>query len=83
MGRAAAGLPTVFSAVAVGLSCIRVYMSTLQSAKLEGHVRCRHPLRARRRGDTELFAIPLTIANDGRTQRRVRCPSARGGQNLK
>lgn len=31
-------LPTVFSAVAVGLSVISVYMSTLQSAKLEVYV---------------------------------------------
>lgn len=58
-------MPTVFSAVALGLSCISVYMSTLQSAKLEVYVPPTIHYGRDAGGDTELFAIPLTIANDG------------------
>jgi len=65
MGARGGWMPTVFSAVAVGLSCISVYMSTLQSAKLEVYVPPTIHYGRDAGGDTELFAIPLTIANDG------------------
>ena len=65
MGTRGSWLPTVFSAVAVGMSCISVYMSTLQSAKLEVYVPPTIHYGRDAGGDTELFAIPLTIANDG------------------
>jgi len=65
MGARGGWMPTVFSAVAVGLSCISVYMSTLQGAKLEVYVPPTIHYGRDAGGDTELFAIPLTIANDG------------------
>lgn len=57
-------LATVFSAVAVGISCISFYMSALQGSQLEVYV---PPTihYGRDGGDTELFAIPVTIANNG------------------
>ena len=65
MGRLSGWMPTVFSAVAVGMSCISVYMSTLQGAKLEVYVPPTIHYGRDAGGDTELFAIPVTIANDG------------------
>ena len=65
LGARGGWLPTVFSAVAVGLSCVSVYMSTLQGAKLEVYVPPTIHYGRDAGGDTELFAIPLTIANNG------------------
>jgi hypothetical protein len=65
LGARGGWLPTVFSAVAVALSCVSVYMSTLQGAKLEVYVPPTIHYGRDAGGDTELFAIPLTIANNG------------------
>jgi hypothetical protein len=58
-------LATAFSAVAVGLSCFSVYVTTLQGAKLEVYVPPAIQYGRDAGGDTELFAIPITIANAG------------------
>ncbi len=58
-------LATVLSAVAVGISCISFYMSALQGAELEVYVPPVIQYGRDGGGDTELFAIPVTIANDG------------------
>ena len=52
-----------FSALAVALSCISFYMSTLQGANLETYVP--PTLHYGRDADSEVFAIPITIANSG------------------
>jgi len=54
---------TAFSAVAVGLSCVSVYMSALQGAQLEVYVP--PTIHYGRDADAELFAIPITMANNG------------------
>jgi len=56
---------TVFSAAAVGLSCISVYVSTLQAAQIEIYVPPTIHYARDGGGDTEVFAIPLTVANSG------------------
>ena len=56
-------LSTAFSAIAVGLSCVSVYMSTLQSASLETYVP--PTIHYGRDSDSEVFAIPVTITNSG------------------
>jgi hypothetical protein len=56
---------TAFSAVAVGLSCISVYVSTLQGAHIEVYVPPTIHYGRASAGDIELFAIPVTIANNG------------------
>jgi hypothetical protein len=58
-------LATVLSAVAVGISCISFYMSNLQGAELEVYIPPTIHYARDGGGDTELFAIPITIANDG------------------
>jgi hypothetical protein len=58
-------LATVLSAVAVGISCISFYMSALQGAELEVYVPPVIQYGRDGGGDTELFAIPITIANEG------------------
>jgi hypothetical protein len=64
--RAIAGwLPTIFSAVAVAASCVSVYVSTLQAAHLEVYVPPSIHYARDGGGDTEVFAIPVTIANSG------------------
>lgn len=62
-GKRSGWLSAAFSAIAVGLSCISVYVSTLQGAKLEVYVP--PTIHYGRDADAELFAIPLTIANSG------------------
>jgi hypothetical protein len=52
-----------FSALAVALSCISFYMSALQGAQLETYVP--PTLHYGRDADSEVFAIPITIANSG------------------
>lgn len=54
---------TVFSAVAVGLSCISVYVSTLQGAQLEVYLP--QAFQYALDGEGENFTIPITIANSG------------------
>jgi len=56
---------TVLSAVAVGISCISFYLSALQGPELQVHVPPTIQYGRDAGGDTELFAIPVTIANDG------------------
>lgn len=56
-------LGTAFSALAVGLSCFSVYVSTLQGPQLEVYVP--PTIHYGRDGDSELFAIPVTVANSG------------------
>jgi hypothetical protein len=56
-------LSAAFSAVAVVLSCFSFYMSTLQGAKLETYVP--PSIHYGRDADSEVFAIPVTIANSG------------------
>jgi len=58
-------LATTFSAIALGLSGISFYMSALQGAELEVYVPPTIHYGRDAGGDTELFAIPITIANDG------------------
>ena len=58
-------LPTIFSAVAVGASCISVYVSTLQAAQLEVYLPPSIHYGRDGGGDTEVFAIPVTVANSG------------------
>lgn len=56
---------TAFSAVAVGLSCVSVYVSTLQAPSLEVHVPPTMHYARDSGGEVEVFAIPVTIANSG------------------
>jgi hypothetical protein len=56
---------TAFSAVAVAMSCVSVYVSTLQGAQLEVYVPPTIHYGRDAGGDTALFAIPVTIANSG------------------
>jgi hypothetical protein len=58
-------LSTAFSAVAICLSCISFYMSALQGPALEVYVPPTIHYGRDGGGDTELFAIPLTITNNG------------------
>jgi len=58
-------LATALSAVAVGISCISFYLSALQGPSLEVYVPPTIHYGRDGGGDTELFAIPITIANDG------------------
>jgi hypothetical protein len=64
-GALAGWLPTIFSAIAVGASCISVYVSTLQAANLEVYVPPSIQYARDGGGETEVFAIPVTIANSG------------------
>jgi hypothetical protein len=56
---------TAFSAAAVVLSCISVYVSTLQAAQIEVYVPPTIHYARDGGGDTEVFAIPVTVANSG------------------
>jgi hypothetical protein len=56
---------TAFSAIAVGLSFVSVYVSTLQAAYLEVHLPPTIHYARDGGGDTEVFAIPVTISNSG------------------
>jgi hypothetical protein len=58
-------LATAFSAIAVLASCVSVYVSTLQGASLEIYVPPAIHYGRDGGGDTEVFAIPITIANGG------------------
>ena len=58
-------LSTAFSAVAICLSCISFYMSALQGPALEVYVPPTIHYGRDGGGDTELFAIPITITNNG------------------
>lgn len=58
-------LSTAFSAVAICISCISFYMSTLQGPELEIYVPPTIHYGRDGGGDTELFAIPITITNSG------------------
>jgi hypothetical protein len=63
MSRRGGWLSTAFSALAVGLSCFSVYVSTLQGPKLEVYVP--PTIHYGRDADSQVFAIPVTIANSG------------------
>jgi hypothetical protein len=63
MARKGGWLSTAFSALAVGLSCFSVYVSTLQGPKLEVYVP--PTIHYGRDAYSEVFAIPITIANSG------------------
>jgi hypothetical protein len=56
---------TTLSAVAVGISFVSFYLSVLQAPALELYVPPAIHYGRDAGGDTELFAIPITIANDG------------------
>lgn len=56
---------TIFSAVALGFSSFSFYMSALQAADLAVYVPPTIHYARDSGGDVELFAIPITIANDG------------------
>jgi len=56
---------TAFSALAVGLSCVSVYVSTLQAPHLEVHVPPTIHYARDGGGEVEVFAIPVTISNGG------------------
>ncbi len=58
-------LSTAFSAIALSVSAFSFYMSTLQGAELETYVPPTIHYGRDAGGDTELFAIPLTITNSG------------------
>lgn len=58
-------LSTAFSAVALCVSCFSFYVSTLQGAVLETYVPPTIHYGRDAGGDTELFAIPITISNSG------------------
>lgn len=47
------------------MSCVSVYVSTLQGAQLEVYVPPTIHYGRDAGGDTELFAIPITVANSG------------------
>jgi hypothetical protein len=56
-------LSAAFSAVAVGASCVSVYVSTLQGAQLEVYLPPTFIYQMD--GDGENFTIPISIANGG------------------
>jgi hypothetical protein len=56
---------TVFSAVAVAISCVSFYLSALQGPDLEAHVAPSIHYGRDAGGDTEVFAIPVTVSNTG------------------
>jgi hypothetical protein len=58
-------LATIFSAAALGFSGFSFYMSVLQGADLEVYLPPTIHYARDGGGDVELFAIPVTIANDG------------------
>lgn len=58
-------LATAFSAAALGFSGISFYMSALQGQDLEIYVPPTIHYARDGGGDVEVFAIPLTIVNDG------------------
>jgi hypothetical protein len=58
-------LATMFSAVALGFSGISFYMSALQGPDLAVYLPPTMNYARDAGGDIELFAIPITIANDG------------------
>jgi hypothetical protein len=58
-------LATIFSAAALGFSGFSFYMSALQGAELQVYVPPTIHYARDGGGDVELFAIPITIANDG------------------
>ena len=58
-------LATVFSAMALGFSGFSFYMSALQGADLDVYLPPTIHYARDGGGDVELFAIPVTIANDG------------------
>lgn len=58
-------LATAFSAVALAFSGISFYTSVLQGPQLEVYVPPTIHYGRDGGGETELFAIPITIANDG------------------
>lgn len=58
-------LATIFSAAALGFSGFSFYMSALQGAELEVYLPPTIHYARDGGGDVELFAIPVTIANDG------------------
>jgi hypothetical protein len=58
-------ISTTVSGVAICLSCVSFYMSTLRSAELEVYVPPSIHYGRDAGGDTELFAIPVTITNSG------------------
>ena len=64
-GRHGGWLATAISAVALCFSCISFYMSALQSPELEVFVPPTIHYGRDGVGDTELFAIPVTITNNG------------------
>jgi hypothetical protein len=64
-GARAGWFATAFSATAVALSCVSVYVSTLQAAQIEIYVPPTFNYARDGGGDTEVFAIPITVANNG------------------
>jgi hypothetical protein len=64
-GASSGWLATVLSSVAVGISCLSFYLSALQGPSLEVYLPPTIHYGRDGGGDTELFAIPITIANDG------------------
>ncbi|HVY42259.1 MAG TPA: hypothetical protein VG966_04465 [Hyphomicrobiaceae bacterium] len=58
-------LATIFSAMALGFSGFSFYMSALQGPELEVYVPPTIHYARDGGGDVELFAIPVTIVNDG------------------
>jgi hypothetical protein len=56
---------TAFSAVALCVSCVSFYISALQGPQLEVYVPPTIHYGRDGGGDTELFAIPITITNNG------------------
>lgn len=65
MGTYRGWLSTGFSAVAICISCISFYLSALQGPQLEVYVPPTIHYGRDAGGDTELFAIPITITNNG------------------
>jgi hypothetical protein len=63
--RSRAWLSTLFSAIALGFSGISFYMSALQGAELDIYIPPTIHYGRDGGGDSELFAIPITIANNG------------------
>ena len=58
-------MATAFSAIAMGFSAISFYLSALQQPDLEVFIPPTIHYARDGGGDTELFAIPLTITNEG------------------
>src|SRR5262245_26770520 len=58
-------LATIFSALAFAFSGFSFYVSALQGADLEVYLPPTIQYARDQGGDIELFAIPVTIANDG------------------